>query len=183
MSNIIDAGHYYQSKGPTIWSALGWNLVQRIASSNDKLLLFIDDVHPVTDLHPLEQSAAVVETFKIEPDYIVLESAVRNEALEILNRLKQLPKKKGIKNGSNGQWFCSGSSITDPAGNPLCSLLDAGLTLFKQRLGFISGINVLPFFYENQQRHLGHLVKKSIPDFSLTTILFDINGAYWSLLD
>lgn len=183
MNTIIDVGHFYLAKGPTAWSLLGWSLAQRIASPGDKFLLFVDDIHASTDLHLLEQNSPLTAMSEIQPDYIVMESAVNDEAWEVLNRLKRLPKKKGPKQSDNGQWFCSGSSITDSSGNPLCSLLDAGLTLHKQRLGFTSGINILPFFYENQQKHLLHLVKKAIPDFTLTVILFDEQGKYWALLD
>lgn len=83
-----------------------------------------------------------------------MESAVRPEAETILSILQQLPKKKRARQNGNGKWFVSGIPLTDDAGRPLCVLWDAGLTLRKQALGFEGGVNILPFFYEQEHEFL-----------------------------
>jgi len=49
-------------------------------------------------------------------------------------------------------------------------------------MGFTSGINVLPYFYENQQRHLLNVLAKALPDFFLTVVLFNADKKGWRLI-
>jgi len=180
MSRIIEAGHYYQAKGPTHWSALGWGILRRIRSDGDRSMLFIDDVHSLTDMHVEEQRAQIIPTFKPDPaaDYKVLESQMNGEATVILERLKSKshPYDRRARKRRNDAWYCSGFRILHPNGQPTCLLLDAALALKKYKLGFRAGVNVLPRFYEWQQQALVRILAKSLPDFQLSVILFDENG-------
>ncbi|MFH0805145.1 MAG: hypothetical protein V1916_03040 [Patescibacteria group bacterium] len=176
MNRVIDAGHYYASVGPTVWSSIGWRIAEELRLPGDQLLLLIDDVHPAAALSPLERAAPLDPDYCPHPDLTILESAVEPEACQILHLLQQLPKKKGAKQNGNGQWFCSGAALTSVAGEPLCNLLDAGLTLRKYQLGFTHGLNVLPYYYAEQQQKLLHIISKVLPNFTMEVLLFDQNG-------
>lgn len=178
-TTLWEAGHYYKVKGATQWSQLGWQVMEKLRQDIDRTMLFIDDIHGIENLSEKERNDVPVTT-NFTADYIILESNVRKEAFEVLHRLQQLSGKKGVKE-NKGKYFCSGIPLTDTDGNPLCSLLDAGLTLVKYRLGVAKAINVLPYYYENQQRNLHKLVQKGIPEVDLKTILFNAAGAYWEL--
>lgn len=180
MKRIIDAGHYYASHGPTYLSVLGWEIACDLKTKEDSLLLFIDDVHAINDLHPRERAELVVE-FQPNAEFLIKESEVFFEAREVLERLKALPKKKRAKRNGEGKWFCSGATLTNESETPLCNLLDAGLSLRKLRMGFHRGINILPYFYEDQQRHLLRIIEKSLPEFSLSVVLFDEKRNHWQL--
>lgn len=181
MKKVIDAGHYYLAKGPTVWTRIGWDVGRKISSSNDKMMLFIDDVHSLEMMHPMESCADNIFDYCPAFDLQVRESEIFKESYEVLDSLKCLSKKKKAKMRRNGQWYCSGFPLTKSNGDPLCALLDGGLTLHKYRMGFRAGINVLPFFYEPQQAHLLRIVKKAIPKFELRVFLFDDRGRYWEL--
>ncbi|HUX36208.1 MAG TPA: hypothetical protein VMV71_04250 [Candidatus Paceibacterota bacterium] len=173
---ILEAGHYYAVKGPTIWSRVGWNAMKGMSISNDRTMLFVDDIHDLTDLSEYEANLPTVD-FKIIPDFIVMESEVVEKARQILETLKRLNKNRRARiSSSSGKWHCSGFPLTTASGEPNCVLLDAGLTLFKQELGFKKGVNILPMFYEEQQRKLLRIVSKAMPDFSLKVVLYDIKG-------
>lgn len=179
-NRIIEAGHYYKSKGATQMSIIGWDILKKIKQPNDKTSLLIDDVHALADLHHNERNLSVTKNFNHDADYILMESEMKTTALDILEILKNLPKRKKATL-NNGKWFCSGFPITDNQGNPLCVLLDTGLTLTKKRMGFNKGVNILPFYYEEEQRRLLRLIKKTIPDFKLSIILFNDKGEYWEM--
>jgi len=178
---IIEAGHYYQAKGPTVWSTTGWQIMEQIKSPGDQTLLFIDDIHHQKNMFTEEVSLPVVD-FYPQPDYLVMESKVLGEAITILRILKGLSKKKKARKGNNGAWFCSGFPITTPLGDPICVLLDAGLTLKKQSFGFKEAVNILPLFYEQEQRMLLRLIAKAMPEFYLRVILFNLEGEFWEIL-
>ena len=175
---ILEAGHY-SAKGPTIWSVIGWEIMLEVRCENDKSLLFIDDVHPLENVSADERS---LPTVKFDPrhDFLVLESDVISKALQVLSILQTLPKKRAARMNS-GRWFCSGSSLVTEAGLPSCVLLDAGLTLLKNQLGFWEGVNILPYFYEDEQRKLLRLIAKALPEFRLQVILYDRAGRYWNI--
>ena len=177
---ILEAGHYYAAKGPTQWSVKGWQIMKTFQGDGDRTLLFVDDVHLLDDLREEEANLAVVE-FRPSPDYFIAESEIVPEARMILSRLTALRSKKRARQNGQGRWFCSGFPLTDDNGFPLCVLLDAGLTLRKRALGFRQGINVLPGFYEAEQRQLRRLIAKVIPDFHLETVLYDLNGRIWRI--
>ena len=181
MGRIIEAGHYYVAKGPTIWSLLGWSILEKIKKDGDKTLLFTDNVHTIADVSPLEVSLENVD-FHPEPDFVVEEAAMAPLGLLILERLKKLPgRKRAKKTNGNRKWYCSGFPITNGDGKPTCVLLDAGLTLFKKELGFSEGVNILPYFYAEQQKQLLRLIEKAMPDFQLRVILYDQSGKRWTL--
>ncbi len=177
---IIETGHYYQCKGPTAWSKAGLAVAEKIRQPNDSLMLFIDDVHPIDDVSAHEVSLPTVE-LDVSPDFTFMESDVANEAFHFLNLLKDVTPRKKKAKLEHGSWYCSGFPLTDAEGNPLCVLLDAGLTLRKHNLGFKNGVNVLPKFYEEEQYRLKRLLRKVLPEFDLSVILFDLDGNHWSL--
>ena len=110
---------------------------------------------------------------------MVLESDMKPLAFEFLELLKTLPNSKKAKKRNGGKaWFCSGHALINDNGEPLCLLLDAGLTLYKQSLGFAEAVNILPYYYEEEQRALLRLVSKVMPDFRLEVILFDDEKNY-----
>ncbi|MBU0660723.1 hypothetical protein KKG22_00920 [Patescibacteria group bacterium] len=173
---IIEAGHYYSAKGPTQWSVVGWNILQEIITPHDTSVLFIDDVHPISDVHAQEQ---LLQTMPFTPsaDITILESDMMESALQSLYALQQLSKRKKARR-KNKQWFCSGFPITNQQETPLCVLLDTALTQKKHSLGYSSGINILPYYYEPGQHALRRLIAKLIPEFQLEIILYDLNGNY-----
>jgi len=181
MKRIIDAGHYYLAKGPTIWSVIGWQIGKQIARTDDASLLFIDDVHSLEMMHPEEKEAGLVYDYDPQYDLLIYETSVFPEAMLVLENLKCLSKKKKAKMRRNGQWYCSGFPLTKSNGDPLCGLLDAGLSLSKFNLGYQTGVNVLPYFYEPQQVQVLRLVKKAIPEFVLQVILFNEKGEFWEM--
>lgn len=174
---IIEAGHYYSTKGPTIWSAIGWEIMLSMLTDNDKSMLFIDDIHSLEDVSPEEVALLQIE-FNPKPNFTVLESTVVAKAWDVLDLLKALPKKKRARVNS-GRWYCSGFPLVTKSGMPNCVLLDAGLTLLKNELGFLEGVNILPKFYEEQQRKLLRVVAKALPDFHLWVVLYDLDGNFW----
>jgi hypothetical protein len=178
---IIEAGHYYSAKGPTLWSLVGWRIMSSICSDRDKSMLFIDDIHSLEDVSPEEAVLLQVE-FNPKPDFTVLESAVTAKAWEALDILKVLPSRRRARINA-GRWYCSGFPLTTSSGTPNCVLLDAGLTIFKRELGFQEGVNILPKFYEEQQGKLLRLVAKTLPDFHLQVVLFDLGGKFWEIGD
>lgn len=180
MSRIIEAGHYYLAKGPTDWSRMGSQIMERIKLPSDKTMIFIDDIHPLKDMSQSEIKLPPI-SFNHNFDYLIMESNVLEEARCVLEVLKKLPKRSRCRTNGNSRWFCSGFPVTDEQGFPNCVLLDTGLTLRKQSLGFAKGINILPYFYEEQQRKLLRIVKKAIPAFLLEVILYNLDGSFWRM--
>ncbi len=178
---ILEAGHYYSVKGSTMWSVVGWEIMLRMRANGDKTMLFIDDIHCLSDVSADEIRLPKME-FDPNADLVVLESAIVAKAWEFLELLKKLPKKRRARSNS-GRWFCSGFPLVTKSGMPNCVLLDVGLTLLKSELGFREGVNILPKFYEEQQRKLLRLVAKALPSFRLRIILYDLEGKFWELKD
>lgn len=180
MRRIIEAGHYYAAKGPTQWSVRGWEILERVATSDDQTMIFIDDVHALDEMSDFEREEPP-RFFTPNAHYCVKESSTEAPARESLEMLKVLPVKRSRARKQNGgeAWYCSGGALTNSQGVPLCVLYDTGLTLLKSRLGFCQGINILPIQYRTEQEHLLRIIKKILPDFSLTIILFDLNGGVW----
>lgn len=174
---LFEAGHYYEVKGPTVWSRLGVELTHSIKSDSDATMLFIDDVHPITNVSPHEIHHPVV-TLDFNPDHIIYESEMFPMAQDLLLELQKLSnKKRAVKSNTTGQYFISGFPITHPDGRPLCVLLDAALSRKKYQMGFKNIVNVLPFYYGGQQQNLNKILQKIMPeDFSISTIFFDSYG-------
>lgn len=180
MGRILEAGHYYQAKGPTPWAHAGWKILESIRDPDDKTVLFVDDVHQYHEVPEAEKELVVTNSFNPPADYHFLESAVEPEALEVLEALKTLPNSKRAR-VKDGIWHCAGVRLTHKDGQPLCVLLDAGLTLVKHRLGFTEGINILPAHYQGEQERLRRLIRRAIPGFNLKVVLFDLEGGSWEL--
>lgn len=181
MSRIVEAGHFYAAKGPTLWSKLGWEYLLRVKEQEDKSLLFIDDVHSL-DESPKEERHLEVVDFDPKPDFTILESQVGNEAEEIFQRLSGLSKRKRARKRKDGGWTLNGDiRLKFPDGTPSCVLLDAGLCLKKLNLGFEDGINIIPEFYQGEQIKLLRVLKKALPRFSLKVILFNLERNFWEM--
>lgn len=178
---ILEAGHYYPAKGPTMWSVVGWEIMLSMRSDCDKSMLFIDDIHGFEDVSPEEAILPEVR-FNPNPNFTVLESTVVAKAWQILDALKALPRERRARFNS-GIWYCSGFPLVTKSGAPNCVLLDAGLTLLKKELGFREGVNILPEFYKEQQRKLLRIVAKALPDFHLQVVLYDLGGDFWNIED
>ncbi|HOX60601.1 MAG TPA: hypothetical protein PLV72_01180 [Candidatus Magasanikbacteria bacterium] len=181
MARLIEGGHYYADKGATIWSIRSWEVLQKIKKPDDKTLIFVDDIHPRTAMAKEERD---LETFEFNPafDFQVFESSVCVEAKTVLALLQELPKKKRARKNSDGRWFVSDFALTDSRGFPLCVLLDAGLTLRKQTFGYSECVNVLPYFYEEEQRHLLRIIDRIMPNFHLEVVFFNLEGEFWNLI-
>lgn len=177
---ILEAGHYYAAKGPTQWSALGWDIMNCFRGEQDKTMLFVDDVHPITNVSSHEIGLPA-RHFPCEPDFLVRESEVYEHAMRALELLKPLHKKRRCRQSRSGEWFVADFPVTHNKGNPTCVLLDTGLTIMKTELGFTEGVNVLPFYYEKEQRHLKRILGRILPDFRLTVRLFDLDGNHWEM--
>lgn len=176
-ATLWEAGHYYTSKGPTEWSAIGWKIMQEIKKNRgDSSMLFIDDIHPIETLHPDEQTAPLID-FNPDPTFIVLESAMKRLALDVLQELKGLSKRKKAKQSKkSGSWFLSTFPLTDPEGRPLCVLLDAALSVYKNQLGFEQTVNLLPSHYYGQQANLKKILSRILPEFNLQTLFFNLES-------
>jgi len=179
LSRIIEFGHYYMAHGPTALSLIGFKISEEIKEPGDKTLLFVDDIHDIGDVNEQERCLPPVE-FDPQSDFRINESEVFDSAFAALEVLKGLPKKHRARFNGNGvkKWHCSGFSLTHENGDPTCMLIDVGLTVRKHGMGFGSAINVLPEFYEEQQKGVQRLVRKIIPDFHMEAILFSQNGNY-----
>ncbi len=178
---IWEAGHYYLSKGPTAWTEAGWGVMSSLAHENDARLLFLDDVHPISDVSPFERSLHRV-AFNPDPlpTHVVAESQMQCFSAHILDILISLPKQKRARKARGG-WICSGFHLVTGDGRPTCLMLDLGLTWYKREQGYNRAVNIVPEFYEEEQRKLLRLAGKAIPDFDLRVILHDKNGEWREL--
>ena len=184
IKTIWEAGHYYKDFGPTKWSTTGWNILRDLIHQDDYSMLFIDDVHPRQDVHDLEQCEEIVEFLpQPYPDFFLSESAMQDAAFTALKHLSSLSRRKRARlTWRPRRWSCSGFPLTTPDGYPLCLLFDLGLTWHKYHLGFRKVINILPFFYESEQRGLIRIARKVMPDLNMEVILYHLNGQ-WHFLD
>ncbi|MFA7309840.1 MAG: hypothetical protein WC050_02945 [Candidatus Paceibacterota bacterium] len=175
---IYEGGHYYLAKGPTPWSATGWNVMCGLARKRDARMLFIDDVHPVENVHEHERHLKCINFRPTPgPTHLAAESAMLSHAHEALKVLRSLPKRRRARK-IQGRWHCSGFPLEGISGRPLCLFFDLGLTWYKRLLGFDRAVNVVPEFYADEQRRLVRLAKKAMPDFELRVILHDAQGSW-----
>ncbi len=181
MARILEAGHYYLAKGPTQWSLMGWKLMHGLRRNGDASLLFVDDIHSAAEAPKPERELPAI-TFAPIADFRIQESWLVDESWRALDRLKRLSRTKRAR-WSRGAWYCSGARLTTVSGAPTCVLYDLGLTIYKLNQGFRSGINILPEFWEPQQRRVVRLITKAVPEFSLEVVLYDLNSRFWNLDD
>lgn len=175
---LIEAGHYYLSKGPTKWSNIGGKIAENLKHQYGKVetMLFLDDVHSINEVSPYEVDHPVVP-LQFNADHVVYESEMIEPALQLLEVLKELPKKRRARPDSEGRYYISGFPVTNKFGKPLCVLLDAALTLKKYEMGFKRTINILPFYYKEQQENLFRILNKIMPHgLEHRTLLFDEHG-------
>lgn len=181
---IWEAGHFYHAKGPTMWSQAGWSVMAALSHEKDKRMLFIDDVHPIENVHETERSLErIAFDPKPPPTHIAAESRMlpfAQEALEVL-KSRSMPKRYRARQVS-GTWRCSGYPLQAANGRPLCLFLDLGLTWYKRSLGFNRAVNIVPAFYADEQRRLVRLVEHAMPDFELRVIIHDVHGR-WRYLE
>ena len=181
MRRVVESGHYYRVKGPTRWSKVGWEILEKVRCPEDRTMLFVDDVHELKDVSPREAILSNI-AFSPNPDYFVLESEVSMLALGVLERLQNLSKKSSRPRVYEEENITSwrGFPVVNGKG-PTCVLLDAGLMLKKHQLGFTQALNILPFYYEEQQRRLLQVVGKVIPEIKLEVLLYDLKGNFWEM--
>ena len=180
---VWEAGHFYLAKGPTLWEVAGWSIMAQNAQSADARMLFVDDVHSLEEVDEHQRHLDRVESLPDpEPTHIVKESAMREHAYEAVRILasRELSKRYRAKK-VHGVWRCAGYNLESVEGQPLCLLYDLGLTWYKRSLGFTHAINVVPEFYENEQRRLLRLARRAMPDFELSVVLHDIDGNWRQL--
>ncbi len=173
-----EAGHYYQSYGPTKWTEISWKILEEMAHPDDCSLVMIDDVHKVSEMNPLEQIENIPRP-ELDATTIILESQMEKYGWEVLNKLNALPsrRKRPRKRGKDGRWVCSGSLLTTPDSKPMCLLYDLGLTWFKyNKLCFRHVVNILPEFYFSEQHALMRIARRIMPDLRLEAVLFDLEG-------
>ena len=181
---LWEAGHFYLAKGPTEWTTIGWQILERLANHDrDGRLLFIDDVHPLEAMSTEEHELGAVHfTPSPSPSHIVLESMMHDLGLEVLAELTRLPRRRRARiTGRDRVWHCSGFPLTDRAGKPLCLLYDLALTRHKYQLGYDHAVNIIPVYYERQQWCLKRLTRKVVPELTLDVLLFDREGTVWRL--
>ena len=169
---IIEACHYYLSVGFTENAQAGLKEALAIKQEGDSLMLFIDDVH-TEEQAPLEERTSRIIQSNLRFEYTVYESEMIPYALEALEALLLLSRKKRAKKRGS-QYFCSGFPITSQDGSPNCVLLDLGLCIYKKRLGYMQGVNILPEYYRAQQDNLHRLLKKMNIGFTLETIYYSV---------
>ena len=179
---IWEAGHFYESKGPTQLSVIGWSILAQLAPSHHARMLFVDDVHEADQLHCRERELDVV-LFNPDPDptHYITESQVLDHGHAALGVLKKLPRRKRARQNGSGAWQCAGFTLIDSNKKPRCLLYDLGLTLLKFELGFRRGYNILPAFYAREQRQLLRLAKRVVPEFELVVILYEESGEWLHL--
>ncbi len=178
---ILEAGHYYKAKGPTAWSMIGWGVLEQLRQVDDVTMLFVDDFHELKDLDETEREADVVE-FAPNPDYIVYEASQISNAKKVFEMLMALSAKRRPKQREDGSWKLNGTiKLRYPSGKFTCVMLDAGLCLQKSAIAS-EAINVVPYYYESEQRSLLAILKKAMPDFSLQVVLFELNGEFRMLM-
>lgn len=179
---LIESGHFYSARGPSAWSITGWKILKSIKKKGDQTLLFIDDIHSLEDVNEQERDLPRVP-FDPKPDFLLKESELFDDAFAALEILKTLTKrKKARRSKRTNKWYCSNIALTDSNGEPTCTLLDVGLSMRKLHMGFSVAVNILPDFYEDQQKGVFRLVQKIIRkleiEFELVVILFSLNGEY-----
>jgi hypothetical protein len=182
--SLWEGGHFYSSKGPTAWSVLGWQLLSQLKKPGDHTMVLVDDVHSISLVNSTERNLPVVKDFSPRPCMTVLESAMTMPGLEVLKYLssKKLSRRHRARKTRN-RWCCSGYPLTSSSENgnpiePLCLLYDLGLAKLKSERGFNSVVNVLPEFYEQEQRALIRIARKAIPDLRIEAVLFDLTGRW-----
>jgi hypothetical protein len=144
-------------------------------------MLFVDNVHDADTVNERERALQrVVFDFEPEPDFVITESSMLEHAEHALESLKQLPRRRRARKIRDA-WHCSGFPLQSSVGRPLCLFFDLGLTWYKRQLGFTHAVNIVPEFYEDEQRRLVHLARKAIPDLVLEIILHDELGNWKSL--
>src|SRR3989344_4535382 len=175
---VIEAGHYYEAKGPSAWSQAGWEILSALATPEDGRLLFIDNVHSLEQMSGHERHLERVNFDpRPAPTHIIYESDVRVDAEDALIKLKLLPRRRRARKSGRAQVTrCSGFPLIGSNGKPTCLFLDIGLTWRKFNLGFRYVVNVLPHFYEEEQRQLRRIMRKALPELQLDVILFDLDG-------
>ncbi len=181
MARIIEGSHYIEIKGPTRWSTRGWGIAQSLRQPGDRTILLVDNLHGNEAVSRFERDLPNI-AHNFSADITVMESALHTEALQALALLGET---RHVKSNRYGKFFCqNGASTCQLIGNdttPFVVLLDAGFTLLKHRLGYDHAINVLPHFYEREQRNLLKIVDVLLPGFTLEVVLFNLEGVHWTL--
>lgn len=114
-----------------------------------------------------------VPIIELSPDFIVLESQMREYAIRTIEILEWLSRKKRYKFREWKWWFCSEQKLLDAHGVPTCIGYDVWLTYFKDTvLWFDWWVNVLSKVYEGQQEGVTRVYNKINPDFKLWQLYY-----------
>lgn len=184
---VWEGGHFYASKGPTMWSVLGWQLLTQLRETGSHTMLLVDDVHPVELVHAAEREMPVIADFCPQACITVLESAMAKPGREVLSALssREALSRRHRARYTQHRWNCSGYPLTVPNGSkavaaaqPLCLLYDLGLAKLKHDLGFTRAVNVLPEFYAPEQRALIRIARKVVPNLRIEAVLYDLSGQW-----
>lgn len=107
------------------------------------------------------------EVITLSPNHILLESEMLEYTLDVIEILKDLPRRKRIR-FRDGKWaFCSNVKVLHPDGTPTCVWFDLWLTLLKQKQWFEAALNVLPATYYPQQAAVSRIYQKVDPNFPI----------------
>lgn len=164
--------------------------------------MFIDDVHPesqeATSIVPVNILCSAVKGIVSEevlwvieqanknskvtldvpitellPNFIVLESQMREYAIKTIEILEWLSRKKRYKFREWKGWFCSEQKLLDANWVPTCIGYDVWLTYFKDTvLWFDWWINILSEVYQEQQSWVTRVYQKVNPDFKLWQLYY-----------
>lgn len=159
---VVEAAHVYADE--TDWSGqidgarIGAEIAKEIGQSGAlvRKMLFVDDFHPTKKLLDLEAFLSEIRGVGFNPDEIVYESGLVEDADEIAEEMARLNLAKKRENGSiefkhiNGATHRIGLKKKD--GKPTCTALDAALYLRKLH-EHDQAVTVLPKSWEPQQEH------------------------------
>lgn len=175
-SIVMEAGHFYVD--PTGFESSDNAIVHEISATigvmasnnlrklgmNIMTLLFVDDLHahkpqtPESVTHTLDTKLEQYDNLGFQPDKIIFETALKEDALNFVGELppERIKKKKKQvifkRFDPLGKWE-GNITLIDEFGKPSCALLDAVLYQKKSQLINQKGIciTVLPLEYSSQQ--------------------------------
>ena len=144
--------------------------------------MIINVIDDVTKLHDVPRPEAELAPFLGSKDY----SAIADQPTMQLSQFTSSNEEvlEGLFGAGRSiqhvPYFYRGYLLVDAELRPQPFLFEAALTLYKSRLCPRGCVNVLPYFYGEQQYALRELVKEIIPDFSLQVILYDFER-FWDM--
>lgn len=169
MKTVIEAGHYYETMGPSELSVKGWEIGKEMADNEpgSKLVLFVDDYHPTQDfvepgdsfLSP-DQAALRIATMMAEADHVFREAKLATNAQRAITALLDDKLVKLRSSEINAKGIKLGEVVNGDIASfvPNCVFLDFLLLAQKVLLGG-EQIVVLPKTYKTQQAKLLKVIR------------------------